>query len=42
MIQKAGHSDPGFLGGINHYDKNGKKTGHSNKGFWDNWNHYDD
>ena len=36
-----GHSDPGFFGGLNHYDSNGNETGHSEPGLFGGYNHYD-
>lgn len=40
-MSKAGRSDPGFLGGYNHYDEHGKKTGRSEPGLFGGVNHYD-
>ena len=37
-----GHTDPGLLGGMNHYDNKGHKIGHSNPGLFGDWNHYKD
>ena len=41
-MSKKGHSDPGFFGGYNHYDENGKKTGHSSPGFFGGYTNYDE
>ena len=41
MKLKKGYSRPGFFGGMNHYDANGKKVGESRPGFFGGMNDYD-
>ena len=40
-MNKKGYSRPGFFGGMNHYDANGKKVGESRPGFFGGMNDYD-
>ena len=40
-MSKKGYSSPGFFGGINHYDEQGRKIGHSDPGLFGGYNHYD-
>lgn len=39
-MSKSGRSDPGFLGGYNHYDDHGKKIGRSEPGLFGGVTHY--
>jgi len=39
-MKKKGSSRWTLFGGLNHYDKNGKKTGHSDRGLFGDWKDY--
>ena len=43
QMRKVCYSEirPGFFGGMNDYDANGKKIGHSSPSFFGGMNHYD-
>ena len=38
---RKGRSEPGFFGGINHYDEHGNKIGRSEPGFFGGYTNYD-